>query len=634
VTPQQSLFAWAQADAAPDVLDRTAVTAGSSVSHPVLPRKKPPVPPDQEKCGVVERQEPRSQDPAVSAEPLFGEETTAGTDGGVGTGARSKSESPLPPTLRPYQADAIAAVEREHETRRSTLLVLPTGTGKTVVFAELVRRAIARGGRALVLAHREELLDQAANKLREVGVIASIEQADRRATLATGCVVASVQSLQRKRLERFARDAFDLVIPDEAHHAPAKTYRNVLDHFATAKILGVTATADRCDGKALGEIFESVAFSYDMRQAIRDGWLVPIRARRVLVGDLDLSSIRSHHGDFDQGQLAQVLADEKILHAVVPPLLELAGTRKTLVFGVDVAHAHALAAMLNRYRPACAIAVDGSASTAERNAALALWRRGQFQFLVNCALFTEGFDEPECACVAMARPTQSRALYTQMLGRGGRLLGRTFADSIAQGKRDMLALDFVGNSRHRLVGPADALAAGIDDGTREQVERLLEQGADVESALAEAELLAARKREQVALLALALYREKEVDPFIGDQMPPPDPSAPWARDPATDKQLAALDARGISDVPPGLTKGDAGRMLDALTERHRLGLATVPQCRLLAKLKLDTRAVTKARFGQIMAIVKRRGTYSASAYLDLPESLIGGGKPTKPGASW
>jgi superfamily II DNA or RNA helicase len=555
--------------------------------------------------------------------PGMGDVSESRSGGALGRFPESGTTEPgsrSGPELRPYQSSGIEAVETEFRAgNRETLLVQATGTGKTVVFAELVRRAIADGGRALVLAHRTELLDQAASKLRDVGVHASIEQADRRASLATGCVVASVQSLRGKRLERFAPTAFSLVVVDEAHHAAAASYTRVLERFAGARILGVTATPDRADGKPLGGVFKTVAFTYEIRQAIADKFLVPLTARRVLVADLDLASVRSHRGDFDQGQLAAVLAAEAVLHGVVSPLLELAGTRRTLVFGVDVAHAHALAEMLNRYRPACAIAVDGSANESERAAALALWRRGTFQFLVNCALFTEGFDEPSCACIAIARPTQSRALHAQMLGRGTRLLGDTYEASVAAGKRDCLVLDFVGNTRHRLIGPADALAPGLDEATREQVDRALAKGGDVEEALAEAERLAAKKREEVALLALAMFRDKEVDPFLGDQMPPADPNAPWAMDPVTEAQLAALEKGGISKAPPGLTKGEASRMLDGIAERRRLGLATIPQARLLERLKLDTRGMTFKRATQLIIMAKARG-FKPYVFMHEPEA--------------
>lgn len=495
---------------------------------------------------------------------------------------------------------------------RSTLLVLPTGTGKTVVFAEIIRRGIELGERWLVLAHREELLDQAAKKLSDVGIRASIEQGDRRASLSSGCVVASVQSLQRKRLERFAPDHFHGIVVDEGHHAAAKSYGNVLARFPTARVLGVTATPDRGDGKALGEVFASVAFTYEIRRAIADGFLTPLSVRRVLVKGLDLSAVRSHHGDFDAGELSAVLTHDAALHGIAKPLFELAGDRKTVVFAAGVPHSKALADMLNRYRPGCAIHVDGDAKPVERLAALSLWRAGTFQFLVNCQLFVEGFDEPACSCVAIAAPTQIRAVYVQRVGRGMRL---------APGKRDCLVLDFVGNSRHRLVGPADALAAGINATTAEIVDRLIADGeTDPEAALVEAERLAAQKLEQAAKLALVVYRQREVDPFIGDQMPPPDPTKPWANEPATEKQLGALERFGISEIPAGLSKGDAGRMLDALTERTRLGLATVPQCRIIQRsLKLDTRGMTKTRATELIVKAKTRGWNSAN-FIHEPEA--------------
>ncbi|MDQ3295090.1 MAG: DEAD/DEAH box helicase [Myxococcota bacterium] len=515
---------------------------------------------------------------------------------------------PAGPELRPYQIAAVAAVERELTTTQRTLLVLPTGTGKTVVFAELAAREVNAGGRVLVLAHREELLDQARKKLEATGVRGELEQGKNRASTQAPVVIASVQTLRGKRLERYPAHAFSLVVVDEAHHAAAASYRSILDRFATAKILGVTATPDRGDGKALGKIFESVAFTYDMRQAIREEFLAPLRARRILVKDLDLSAIRSHHGDFDQGELAAVFTGEKALHGVVSPLLELAGDRRTLVFGVDVAHAHALAEVLNRYKPASAIAVDGSAKPEERAAALALFRRGTFQFLVNCALFTEGFDEPSIACVAMARPTQSRALYTQMLGRGTRPLGVTMDESRRNGKVDCLVLDFVGNSKHRLIGPADALGGLLDDVTREVVEKQLGEGEqELEAILELAAEEAAHRRSATQLLAIAVYRQKNVDPFLGDHMPPLDPNSPAGRQPATEKQLAAIEKAGCGTPPPGITLGEASQVLDGIAERRRLGLATIPQARLLERLGLDTKGMTFARATALIVKAKSRG---------------------------
>ena len=517
------------------------------------------------------------------------------------------------PALRPYQLASIAGVCARFESGdRSTLLVLPTGTGKTVVFAELARRTVEAGNRVLVLAHRTELLEQASRKLADVGIRASLDQGASRGSQRAPVVVGSVQTLRGARLERHAPDAFALVVVDEAHHAAAASYRAILDRFASAKVLGVTATPDRGDGRALGEVFSSVAYSYEMRAAIREKFLAPLRARRVTVASLDLRDVKSHHGDFDQASLAKVLSDEKALHGVVAPLVQLAGARRTLVFGVDVAHAHALAEVLNRHREASAIALDGSASPAQRAATIALFRAGNFQYLVNCALFTEGFDEPSIECIAMARPTQSRALYTQMLGRGTRLSPDT-------GKTDCLVLDFVGNSRHRLIGPADALAGvTLDDQARNELEAALDGKELLEDVLAAVEAEADNRTARIKLIAVAHYRQKEIDVFLGAHMPPIDPSSPKGRSPATEKQLAALELAGMGKPPAGFTLGEASAMLDAIAARQRAGLATVPQARLLEKLGIDTRVVTKARAGQLIAKAKLHG-FKPWCFLHEPE---------------
>lgn len=520
------------------------------------------------------------------------------------------------PLLRPYQQISISSVEAQFlgGTLR-TLLVLPTGCGKTVVFAEIARREVARGGRVLVLAHRTELLDQAAQKLAAVGVRATVEQGDRRASATAPVVVASVQTLRGRRLEAYDRGAFALVIVDEAHHAIAASYRAILEHFATSRVLGVTATPDRSDGDALGKVFATTAHSYDMRTAIREGYLAKITARRVLVGDLDLSKVRTMRGDFDQGQLAELLTREKALHGVVTPLLELARDRRTLVFAVDVAHAHALAEVINRHRPASAIAVDGKAKPEDRAAAVSLFRAGKFQFLINCAIFTEGFDEPSVSCVAMARPTQSRGLYTQCIGRGTRL---------HPGKTDVLVLDFVGASRHPLIGPADALAGSLDEATRAEVERLLGgKQLEIEAVLAEAEAAAAQRARDAKLLAVVHYREREVDPWLGDHLKPMDPNSPAAQAPATEAQLGAIKKAGLSDPPAGMTKGEASAILDAVATRRAKGLATIPQERLLLKLKLNTDGMTFARAQHLIGMAQTKG-WKPFTFFGEPE--FGGGR--------
>lgn len=500
---------------------------------------------------------------------------------------------------------------------------LPTGTGKTVCIAELLRVVVASGKRGLVIAHRGELLKQAANKLADVGVRSAIEQADQRAGRAP-VVVASVQSLRGARLEKLDPDEFGAVIVDECHHSTAAGYRQILERFARVPTAGFTATGDRADGVGLGAIYGSVAYRMALRTAIRDQWLVPIRARRIVVADLDLSQVKAHHGDLDTRELSAVMQREKALHGMVAPLLEQAGVRRTIVFAVDVAHAHAGAEMLNRYRPGCARAIDGSADDDERSTTLAAFARGEFQFLINCALFTEGFDEPSIACVAFWRPTCSRVLHCQMLGRGTRLLGATFDESIANGKRDMLALDFVGNvGRHRLAGPADVLAgAPIPDEMREEVERELERGElQLEEILAHAEQQLEVKREKMRLLTLAHYKAHEIDPFLGPQLPP-DPDGAWAKAPATEVQLRALVNAGLAKLPPGLTRGEASRYISAIAERRKRGLCHVKQAKRLTSLGLDTSNMTALRAGQLFAQLRRRG-WGPWAVRDEPEYVKG-----------
>jgi superfamily II DNA or RNA helicase len=399
-----------------------------------------------------------------------------------------------------------------------------------------------------------------------------------------------------------------VLVIDEGHHAVSPGYRAILEHFAGVPTLFVTATPDRLDGVGMRAVCDSVAFRYSMRAAIADEWLVPVLAKRVTVGEIDLSSVRVHHGDLDQRELAAVMSREKALHATVRPLLELSRGRRTIAFAVDVAHAHSLAEIANRYEPGVACAIDGSADEDEREACLAAFRRGDFRVLFNCALFTEGFDDPGIACVGLLRPTQSRALNTQMIGRGTRILGASYAESVANGKRDVLVLDFVGNAgKHKLVGPADALA-GLDlpEDVRADVEKALDEGQlDLEDVLAHAEEQANARRERVKLIAMAHYRAENVDPFFGQL--PPNPQGAWTQEPATPMQLRALAQAGFSKLPMELTRGEASRYIEALQDRRRRGLASLKQARRLHALGLDVRNMTAVRAGQLFAKLTKRG---------------------------
>lgn len=410
------------------------------------------------------------------------------------------------PELRPYQVEQVKAVMRFHHVHqvRSVLVVSATGTGKTTSAGELAYLAVENGETVLFLAHRSELISQAARRFEDdFGLDVGIEQGSRHAG-PESVVCASVQTLRGKRLEKFPRDAFDVIIVDEAHHAAAPGYKRILDHFHIARVVGVTATPDRADGKPLSETFEYVAHRYDIEDAIDDGYLVPVRGIQVVVPGMDLSKVRSRRQmrrtaggidptglfgladlvgetvdllakagqariappgkiapngerrysvDLHPADLGDAVIDPVAVEGVAAPLLELAGERRTVVFAVDIRHATAIADSLNEKRPGCARVVHGKLKKRDRRAVLTAHRAGEFQFLLNCVLLTEGYDDPEIACVAMARPTMSRVLYSQAVGRALRL---------CDGKEEALLLDFVGvGSKFNLVAPEDALAGAL-----------------------------------------------------------------------------------------------------------------------------------------------------------------------------
>ncbi|MEZ4368992.1 MAG: DEAD/DEAH box helicase [Kofleriaceae bacterium] len=475
----------------------------------------------------------------------------------------------LAPSLRPYQAEAIEAARAAFARGdRATLIELPTGTGKTVVFASVARMAVERGGRVLVLAHRTELLTQACAKLEAAGVVSAIEQGPHRAGDAP-VVVASVQTLRGSRLATWAADAFALVVIDEAHHATAAGYRAVIDHFGRARVLGVTATPDRSDGAGLAAVFGSCCYRLELRAAIDAGWLAPLVVRRVVLEAIDLGGLRTVAGDLEQRGLARAMGDDTALHGVAAPLAELAGDRRTMVFAVDVAHAYRLAEVVNRYRPGWARAIDGGAKGAERARVLDDFRAGAFGCLVNCGLYTEGFDEPTVACVAIARPTKSRALYAQMVGRGTRL---------APNKADCLVLDFTGTTgRHRLVGPVDVLAGWlVPPEVEHAAAALLASGEqlDLAALLDEADTEAARVVRHASVTALASYRAERVDPFLGESTP-----VECEGPPATDAQRQALERAGLRDLPVDLRHAQAAAWLVRIEARRAAGLCTFKQAR-------------------------------------------------------
>lgn len=520
-----------------------------------------------------------------------------------------------PPRLRPYQHEALAAIDRELARARSTLIVLPTGTGKTTVFSVAAQRWVQeRSERVLVLADREELLDQARRRLDLFGVDARIEQGQRSAGAAR-VVVASVATMVR-RLDRWPGDAFGLVIEDECQHSPAASRTKIRDHFWRAKVLGVTATPKRADEKSLDDVYESLAYQLDIRTAIRDGYLVQVSARRVVVDAIRLADLKANGGDFVQRDLAAVMEAERAVQGVVVPLLELSADRPTIVFAASVQHAQMLADAIGDRRPGAAVVVHGELKGDERKRRLAAYESGAAQYLVNVDIATEGYDHPPTSCVAMARPTKSWARYVQAAGRGLRPSPET-------GKRDCLILDFTGTAgKHSLCGPADVLAAPgeLADDLREEIERLLGTAQlEVSAVIAAAEESVAEQRQRHAAAAVVEWHTKQINPFLGrtDHVQvPTDRPAGWGSAPASEAAIAEIERLttnakgevGLSrdKLPPGFSRADAWRLITVLKHRDRNGLCTYAQAKRLSGF-IDTVTLSRRDANRLMTAGAQRG---------------------------
>ncbi len=491
--------------------------------------------------------------------------------------------------LRPYQEQAREHILRELGTHRATLLVAATGTGKTTIFSEIARVWHADGrGRVLIVAHREELITQAARRVaQQTGLKVGIEMADQRIDplFPPDVVVGTVQTLSKeRRRSTLPPDFFGLVIVDEAHHAVADTYGSVIEYFTSAKVLGVTATPDRGDGAGMRKVFDSVAFVYEIRDAIEQGYLCRITQQAVRIDGLDFSRCRTTAGDLNEGDLNEVMMDEEMLLGVAQATVDRAGPRPTMLFGVTVAHAHALAERINGLRPGSARALDGSTDRDVRRDTLAAFSRHEFQFLCNCALFTEGFDEPSISCVAVARPTKSRGFYTQMVGRGTRLF---------PGKDNLLILDFQGNAgRHSLISPLDIL-----DGTKpEEVKKraLKKMAADPDldalTALDEAERdIAEEKRRALLAAARVSHTAREIDPFsmVATFLSIAPSPGRWGGAPPAQEDLDYLADRAKGLSVAGMDGGQVAEIVKAIRQRYRDKRSSWNQARCLIRAGLD-----------------------------------------------
>lgn len=482
--------------------------------------------------------------------------------------------------LRPYQNEAKTAIFEEWEKGiQKTLLVLPTGCGKTIVFAKVTEDCVKKGDRVLILAHRGELLTQASDKIEKVtGLKTATEKAEETCLGSWYRVtVGSVQSIMREnRLSRFSPDYFGTIIIDEAHHALTDGYLRVLEHFSNAKVLGVTATPDRGDMRNLGQVFETLAYEYTLPRAIKEGYLSPIKALTLPL-KLDLSGVSTQAGDFKASEVGTAL--DPYLHQIADEMIKNCSDRKTVVFLPLVKTSQKFRDILNEkgFR-----AAEVNGNSPDRAEILEDFDKGKYNVLCNSMLLTEGWDCPSVDCIIILRPTKVRGLYCQMVGRGTRL---------CEGKKDLLLLDFLWHTeRHELCRPAHLICQS-DEVAKKMTENLESAGypMDIEEAESQAQSDVVAEREESLAKQLQEMRKRKrklVDPLQfemsiqAEDLSSYVPSFGWEMAPPSDKQKSTLEKLGI--LPDEIDNaGKAQMLLDRLSKRRDNGLTTPKQIRFL-----------------------------------------------------
>lgn len=482
--------------------------------------------------------------------------------------------------LRPYQQEAKDSIFTEWGNGiQKTLLVLPTGCGKTIVFAKVTEKCVRNGDRVLILAHRGELLDQASDKIaKATGLGCATEKAEE-SCLGSWfrIVVGSVQSMMReKRLSRFPKDYFDTIIIDEAHHCISNSYQRVLQHFPQSKVLGVTATPDRGDMKNLGTVFESLAYEYTLPKAIKEGYLSPIKAVTIPL-KIDMSGVGVQGGDFKAGDIGTAL--DPYLRGIAEEMKNYCMDKKTVAFLPLVKTSQKFRDILNEngFR-----AAEVNGESQDRAEVLADFEAGRYNVLCNSMLLTEGWDCPSVDCIVVLRPTKVRSLYCQMVGRGTRL---------HPGKEHLLLLDFLWHTeRHELCHPAHLICES-EEVAQKMTENLEEAGYPMDIEEAEktaAEDVVAQREEALAKQLAEMKRRKKklVDPLQFEMSIQAEdlagyvPAFGWEMSPPSDKQKQTLEKLGI--LPDEIDNaGKASKLLERLDKRKQEGLTTPKQIRFL-----------------------------------------------------
>ncbi len=482
--------------------------------------------------------------------------------------------------LRDYQQAARESIQNEWQNgKKKTLLVLPTGCGKTIVFSKVIEDRVKKGERVLVLAHRGELLEQAADKLeKSTGLKCATEKAEQTSIGSWfRVVVGSVQTMMReKRLQKFSKDFFDTIIIDEAHHCISDSYQRVLNYFDTANVLGVTATPDRGDMKNLGSYFESLAYEYTLPKAIKEGYLSPIKALTIPL-ELDLSNVGQQAGDFKTSDLGTAL--DPYLESIADEMWKNAKDRKIVVFLPLVKTSQKFTEILNA-KGFKAAEVNGESQ--DRTEILEDFENDKYNVLCNSMLLTEGWDCPSVDCVVVLRPTKVRSLYSQMVGRGTRLF---------EGKTELLLLDFLWHTdRHELCHPAHLIAEN-EEVAKAMTKQIEEAGIpldlEVVEQQAEEDVIAQREEALAKQLAEMKKRKRKlVDPLQfemsiqAEDLSSYVPAFGWEMGPPSEKQVKQLEKLGI--LPDEIDNaGKATKLLERLDKRREEGLTTPKQIRFL-----------------------------------------------------
>jgi superfamily II DNA or RNA helicase len=528
-----------------------------------------------------------------------------------------------PDGLRYYQRDCYDSIFRVLKRVRAALIVMATGLGKTQEFCAVAKHW---DGDVLILAHRDELIEQARARVeRMTGEFVELEQGPFFSSRKTRIVVGSVQSLHAKRLKRLGPDRFSLIIIDEAHHATAPSYQRILDFFHGARVLGVTATPDRSDEKALGKVFDEVAYVFDISEGIEAGYLVPFGICRTIdVKGWNLDTIKKTAGDLAAGALDKAMLSH--IAGIVEKTLELEPDRTAICFFPGVASAELAAKLFNEVRPGSAEFVSGMTDEDVRKDIVKRFKKGEFKYLCNCMVFTEGFDAPNADMVVLGRPTLSRSLHAQMLGRGTRVLdgvvdgieGKAAAGmrrvKIAESRKpNLVVLDFVGNSKkHNLATVVDVLGGNYTDAEVKQAKKIAKGGAKPAEALEQA-------REQLRAMAQAVTAAKakveaEVsafDPFavLGVDIGAEERfEGKFGGAPATPGQLAALAKFGIEQKDLNqLSKQAASRLFEKCKGRMAHGLCSYRQLRQLQRFGVTQKNVPFSRAVAALDYIKSKG---------------------------